>query len=65
VRTINEDGSIAWCNPQTGDRILFAVGTGATVPEEYRAEPIYGSTQTLPAGTHAINDLAAYLVVRD
>ncbi|HEY3378932.1 MAG TPA: hypothetical protein VGL77_15710 [Armatimonadota bacterium] len=61
VRTVNEDGSIAWCNPASGERVLFAVGTGSvTVPDGYRAEPVYGTSAALPAGTHATNDLAAY-----
>jgi hypothetical protein len=65
VRTVNEDGSIAWCNPESGERVLFAVGTGSvTVPPGCRAEPVYGATLALPAGSHTITELAAYRLVR-
>ncbi|HEY3416720.1 MAG TPA: hypothetical protein VGM23_07535, partial [Armatimonadota bacterium] len=61
VRTIHEDGSIVWYAPASGERVLFAVGTGSvTVPQGYQAEPIFGEAPVLSAGTQALSGLAAF-----
>ncbi|MHB9024664.1 MAG: hypothetical protein ACYC7E_10900 [Armatimonadota bacterium] len=63
VRTIHEDGSIAWYDPASGERLLFVVGAGSvTVPEGYLAEPVFGDAPVLSSGTHLRPGLAAFLL---
>jgi len=66
VRSLQQDGSIAWNNSATNRGALFAVGTGSvTVPEEFRAEAVYGNTVHAPlaSGRHPIDHLAAFRLV--
>ena len=60
VRTLHEDGSVEWHNPETGERALFGVRGRVTVPPGLRAEPVYGTEQALGAGTHAVPESVAF-----
>ena len=60
MRTLHEDNSVEWYNPQTGARALFGVTGSVTVPPGFRAEPVYGIEQALEAGTHKVADLTAF-----
>ena len=60
VRTLHEDGSIEWCNPETGERALFGVRGRVTVSAGFRAEPVFGTGLTLESGTHPVPGLMAY-----
>ena len=66
VRTLHEDGSIAWRNPATGEGCLFAVGSGSlTVPADCRVEPVYGTAKSFGPGTHALPGVAAFRLKKE
>ncbi|HEY3333585.1 MAG TPA: hypothetical protein VGK19_26365 [Capsulimonadaceae bacterium] len=64
VRTLNDDSSVLWTNPTTDELVLFAVCGSATVPDGFRAVPVYGEGLELGAGKHQTPKSAAYRLVR-
>lgn len=65
VRTLHDDGTVEWLNPETGEGCLFVVGKGSlTVPAGCRAEPVFGTKRSYGSGTHACRGQAAFLLHR-
>lgn len=60
IRTLHEDSSVEWCSPVTGERALFGVCGSVTVLPGFRAEPVYGTDQSLEPGTHSVANSVAY-----
>ncbi|HAU36169.1 MAG TPA: hypothetical protein DCX07_00445 [Phycisphaerales bacterium] len=61
VRTIHEDGSIAWADADGRWQLLFAVDSDrVTVPPGHLAKPLFGIDRTLSAGTHDLSGIAAW-----
>ena len=63
IRTLHEDSSVEWLNPETGERALYGVRGSVTVPQGFRAEPVFGTDQALKAGTHSVSESVAYRLI--
>jgi len=55
IRTLHEDNSVEWFDPETGEWALFGVTSRVTVPTGFRATPVYGTEKFLEAGRHSVD----------